>query len=182
MKQFADIKAQIEKISGEISEYSNFNKSLMSSLITDEQDFSLRKLNEFQTHLRTLQKKKSDRLHKVIEYVNEVHSLCGVLGLDFGKTVGDVHPSLHGENREQSTNISSGTLEGLEQTIIMLKLERKARIQKDSNRYNAGMGAHINLKCAERARVTISKIPAMVNNLISKTLAWEKEKKDVISL
>lgn len=72
----------------------------------------------------------SDRLHKVIEYVNEVHSLCGVLGLDFGKTVGDVHPSLHGENREQSTNISSGTLEGLEQTIIMLKLERKARIQK----------------------------------------------------
>lgn len=62
MKQFADIKAQIEKISGEISEYSNFNKSLMSSLITDEQDFSLRKLNEFQTHLRTLQKKKVCKL------------------------------------------------------------------------------------------------------------------------
>ncbi|KAF2305700.1 hypothetical protein GH714_007628 [Hevea brasiliensis] len=72
----------------------------------------------------------SDRLHKVFDYVNEVHSLCGVLGLDFGKTVSDVHPSLHGANQEQSTNISNSTLEGLEQAIIKLKLERKARIQK----------------------------------------------------
>ncbi|KAJ9135666.1 hypothetical protein P3X46_032820 [Hevea brasiliensis] len=332
-KQFADIKAQIEKISGEISGYDNLNNSLMSSLTLDEQDLSLRKLNEYKTHLRTLQKKKSDRLHKVFDYVNEVHSLCGVLGLDFGKTVSDVHPSLHGANQEQSTNISNSTLEGLEQAIIKLKLERKARIQKlkdivaslfelwnlmdspkeekntfsritsilgsseseviesgvlstemieqasaeverltklkasrmkelvmkrrseleeickmthiepdtstateksialidsglvdpsellasieaqivkakeeamnrkevmdrtdrwllaceeekwleeynqDGNRYNAGRGAHINLKCAERARVTVSKIPAMVNNLINKTLAWEDEKK-----
>jgi protein regulator of cytokinesis 1 len=72
----------------------------------------------------------SDRLHKVFEYVNEVHSLCGVLGIDFGKTVSGVHPSLHGTQQEQSTNISNSTLEGLEQAIRMLKLERKARIQK----------------------------------------------------
>lgn len=72
----------------------------------------------------------SDRLHKVFDYVNEVHSLCGVLGLDFGKTVSDVHPSLHEGNQEQSTNISNSTLEGLEQAIVRLKLERKARIQK----------------------------------------------------
>lgn len=72
----------------------------------------------------------SDRLHKVLEYVNEVHSLCGVLGLDFGQTVSDVHPSLHGTSPEQSTNISNSTLEGLEMTILKLKTERKARIQK----------------------------------------------------
>ncbi|KDP38177.1 hypothetical protein JCGZ_04820 [Jatropha curcas] len=333
MKQFTDIKAQIEKISGEISGYNHLNNSLMSSLTLDEQDLSIRKLNEYQTHLHTLQKEKSDRLHKVFEYVNEVHTLCGVLGLDFGQTVSDVHPSLHKENQEQLTNISNSTLEGLEQSIIKLKLERKARIQKlkdivaslfelwnlmdspkeeknsfsritcilgsseseiiepgvlttdiieqasaeverltklkasrmkelvmkrrseleeicrmthiepdtstaaeksnalidsglvdpsellanieaqivkvkeeamsrkevmdridrwlsaceeenwleeysqDSNRYNAGRGAHINLKRAERARVTVNKIPAMVDNLISKTLAWEEEKK-----
>lgn len=72
----------------------------------------------------------SDRLHKVLENVNEVHSLCGVLGLDFGKTVSDVHPSLHGTSVEQSTNVSNGTLEGLEQAIAKLKIERKARIVK----------------------------------------------------
>lgn len=72
----------------------------------------------------------SDRLQKVLQCVNEVHSLCGVLGLDFGQTVGDVHPSLHGTQVEQSTNISNSTLEGLEQTILKLKTERKTRIQK----------------------------------------------------
>lgn len=30
---------------------------------------------------------------------------------------------------------------------------------QDDNRYSAGRGAHINLKRAERARVTVSKIP-----------------------
>ncbi|XP_054809365.1 65-kDa microtubule-associated protein 6-like [Prosopis cineraria] len=328
-KQFADVKAQIEKISGEISGY----HPAISALALDEQDLSLRRLNEFQTHLRALQKEKADRLNKVLQYVNEVHSLCGVLGLAFGQTVGDVHPSLHGTDVEQSTNISNSTLEGLEHTIMRLKTERKARIQKlkdivaklfelwnlmdsskeerngfssvtsilgsseseitdrgalstemiekaaaeverlaklkasrmkelvlkrrseleeicrlthiqpdtstaaekssalidsglvdpsellanieeqitkvkdealsrkevtdridkwlsaceeenwledynrDDNRYNAGRGAHINLKRAERARVTVSKIPAMVDNLIYKTLAWEDEKK-----
>ncbi|KAK2453783.1 65-kDa microtubule-associated protein [Trifolium repens] len=335
VKQFIDIKAQIEKISGEIcGTFSvNDNVSVSSTGGVDEQDLSIRRLNEYQTHLRSLQKEKSDRLQKVLQCVNEVHSLCGVLGLDFGQTVDDVHPSLHGTQVEQSTNISNSTLEGLEKTILKLKTERKARIQKlkdivanlfelwnlmdtskeernsflrityigatseseitergglsiemiekasaeverltklkasrmkelvfkkrseleeicrlthiepdtstaaekasalidsglvdpcellanieaqivkakdealsrrevtdridkwlfaceeenwldeysqDNNRYSAGRGGHINLKRAERARVTVTKIPAMVDNLINKTLAWEDEKK-----
>ncbi|XP_062113226.1 65-kDa microtubule-associated protein 6 [Humulus lupulus] len=333
MKQFSDIKTQIEKISGEISGYSHIDNSTIGSLSLDEQDLSLRKLTEFQTHLRTLQKEKSDRLHKVLEHVNEVHSLCAVLCLDFGQTVSDVHPSLQGTSIELSTNISNSTLEGLELTILKLKTERKARIQKlkdivaslselwnlmdssreeknnfsriafilgkseseiteqgflsmeiieqasqeverltklkasrmkelvikkrseleeicrvthiepdpstaiekstamidsglvdpsellanieaqivkakeeaisrkeimdridrwlaaceeenwleeyslDHNRYSAGRGVHINLKRAERARVTVTKIPAMVDNLINRTLTWEDERK-----
>lgn len=331
IKQFVEIKTQIDKITVEISEYNHLSN--VSSLNLEEQDLSLRKLTEYQTQLRTLQKEKSERLHKVLEYVNEVHSLCGVLGLDFGKTVGDVHPSLHGTTVEQSTNISDSTLEGLDQTILKLKTERKVRYQKlkdivaslselwnlmdstkeeksnfsritlmlgsseleilepgafstenieqasaeverltklkasrmkelvmkrrseledlcrkthiepdsstapeksnalidsglvdpcellanieaqisktkdealsrkeimdrierwlsaceeenwleeysqDHNRYSAGRGAHINLKRAERARIAVNKIPAIVDNLISKTLAWEDEKK-----
>uniref|UniRef100_A0A1J3ING9 65-kDa microtubule-associated protein 6 n=1 Tax=Noccaea caerulescens TaxID=107243 RepID=A0A1J3ING9_NOCCA len=328
VKQFSDIKAQIDKISGEISGYSD---SLNKSLTLQEQDLTLRKLNEYQTHLRTLQKDKSDRLNKVLGYVNEVHTLCGVLGVDFSQTVCEIHPSLHRTDQEQSTNISDNTLEGLEQMIQKLKTERRARFQKlkdvvaslfelwnlmdtpqeerskfgrvtyfvrssdstitepgilstetieqvsaeveclskqkaskmkelvmkrrseledlcrlthiqpdtstsaekssalidsglvdpsellanieaqinkikdeaqsrkdimdridrwlsaceeenwleeynlDANRYSAGRGGHVNLKRAERARVTINKIPAMVDNLIKKTLVWEDE-------
>ncbi|KAF2553051.1 hypothetical protein F2Q68_00036120 [Brassica cretica] len=287
MKQFSDIKAQIEKISGEISGYSeHLNKGMISSLTLEEQDLTLRKLNEYQTHLRTLQKEKSDRLNKVLGYVNEVHTLCGVLGVDFSRTVCEVHPSLHRTDHEQSTNISDNTLEGLDNMIQKLKTERRARFQKlkdvvaslfelwnlmdtpqeertkfgrvtyvvrssesnitepgilstetieqvsaeveslrlvdpsellaniemhinkikdeaqsrkdimdridrwlsaceeenwleeynlDENRYSAGRGGHVNLKRAERARVTINKIPAMVDNLIKKTLVWEEE-------
>ncbi|CAL9248981.1 unnamed protein product [Arabidopsis halleri] len=332
MKQFSDIKAQIEKISGEISGYSDhLNKAMNISLTLEEQDLTLRKLNEYQTHLRTLQKEKSDRLNKVLGYVNEVHALCGVLGVDFSQTVCEVHPSLHRTDQEQSTNISDSTLEGLEHMIQKLKTERKARFQKlkdvvaslfelwnlmdtpqevrtkfgkvtyvvrsseanitelgilstetieqvsaeveslsklkasrmkelvmkrrseledlcrlthiqpdtstsaekstalidsglvdpsellgniemqinkikdeaqsrkdimdridrwlsaceeenwleeynlDENRYSAGRGGHVNLKRAERARVTINKIPGMVDNLIKKTLVWEND-------
>lgn len=332
VKQFADIKSQIDKITGEISGYGHIVGSL-STLNLEEQDLSLRKLMEYQSNLRSLQKEKSERLQKVLDSVNEVHTLCGVLGLDFGKTVNEVHPSLHVSSMEHVTNISDSTLEGLDQTIVNLKTQRKFRFQKlkevsgslsdlwslmdtsredrlyflritsvlglseaeivqpgalsmeiidqvsaeverltklkaarlkelvmkkraeleyvcskthiqpdpstdaektsalvdsglvdpcelltnieaqiskakeeaftrkeimekisrwlsacdeekwledynkDDNRYSAGRGVHINLKRAERARITVNKIPAMVENLISKTLMWEDEQK-----
>ena len=65
-----------------------------------------------------------------MEYVNEVHILCGVLKIDFSRTVKDVHPSLHTTSLDQSRSISDSTLEGLEQAILKLKTERKVRFQK----------------------------------------------------
>lgn len=58
MKQFADIKAQIEKISGEISEYGHLSTAPISKLSLKEEDLSLKRLSECQTHLRTLQSEK----------------------------------------------------------------------------------------------------------------------------
>nr|GMD20961.1 65-kDa microtubule-associated protein 6-like [Ipomoea batatas] len=129
LKQFTDIKTQIEKITSEISGYGHIINS-MNSLNLEENDLSLRRLSEHQSHLHALQKEKSERIQKVLEFVNEVHTLCAILGVDFGETVSDVHPSLHDTRLGQSTNISNSTLEGLEQTIIRLKTERKVRLQK----------------------------------------------------
>ncbi|XP_042015541.1 65-kDa microtubule-associated protein 3-like isoform X2 [Salvia splendens] len=47
---------------------------------------------------------------------------------------------------------------------------------RDDNRYNAGRGAHLMLKRAEKARVLVNKIPGMVDTLKSKLKAWEKER------
>ncbi|XP_065859420.1 65-kDa microtubule-associated protein 3 isoform X2 [Euphorbia lathyris] len=47
---------------------------------------------------------------------------------------------------------------------------------RDENRYNAGRGAHLTLKRAEKARTVINKIPAMVEILTSKIMAWENER------
>ncbi|XP_029123611.1 65-kDa microtubule-associated protein 3 [Elaeis guineensis] len=47
---------------------------------------------------------------------------------------------------------------------------------RDENRYSAGRGTHLALKRAEKARILVSKIPAMVEALSAKTTAWEKEK------
>ncbi|CAL9182733.1 unnamed protein product [Musa hybrid cultivar] len=335
VKKFADVLLQIEKISVEIREYAHQHDTMEGPVVMDEHDLSTRKLDEYRAQLRALQKEKSDRLQKVLEYVSEVHSLCGVLGLDFRKTLDEVHPSLHDAHPEQSTNVSNNTLEGLAQAILKLKAEKKIQIQKlqetidslfelwklmdssqeerehfeklahilespedeithigflshetiekiesevcrlsklkasrmkelvlkrrveleeecrrahtepdantatekitalidsglvdpsellanieaqivkakeesisrkdimdriskwlaaceeenwleeysqDQNRYNAGRGGHINLRRAEKARIIISKIPAMVDNLISRTFAWEDDRNKI---
>uniref|UniRef100_A0A0C9RI64 TSA: Wollemia nobilis Ref_Wollemi_Transcript_18801_2421 transcribed RNA sequence n=1 Tax=Wollemia nobilis TaxID=56998 RepID=A0A0C9RI64_9CONI len=129
MKQFTEVKTQIQKICGEISGYSQ-QSVVLNSINGEEEDLSLRKLDEYHAHLQALQKEKSDRLQKVLEYVNEVHGLCAVLGMDFWKTVSEVHPSLHESTPGQSKNISNKTLEGLSQTIHFLNNEKKHRIQK----------------------------------------------------
>ncbi|KAL3830714.1 hypothetical protein ACJIZ3_019516 [Penstemon smallii] len=133
MKQFADIKTQVEKINGEISGYGNQNVAAISYLNLEEQDLSLRKLTEYQSNLRALQKEKSERLQKVMDHVNEIHTLSSVLCLDFGKIVNDVHPSLHDSSPKHVTNMSDSTLEGLDQAITRLKTERKLRYQKLSD-------------------------------------------------
>ncbi|XP_010505525.1 PREDICTED: 65-kDa microtubule-associated protein 5-like [Camelina sativa] len=48
--------------------------------------------------------------------------------------------------------------------------------EKDENRFSAVRGAHKNLKRAEKARSLISKIPAMIDVLITKVKSWEKER------
>ncbi|KAK2407498.1 65-kDa microtubule-associated protein [Trifolium repens] len=48
--------------------------------------------------------------------------------------------------------------------------------ERDENRYSAVRGAHKNLKRAEKARILVSKIQSMVDNLTAKVKAWEVEK------
>ncbi|KAJ9153840.1 hypothetical protein P3X46_027239 [Hevea brasiliensis] len=47
---------------------------------------------------------------------------------------------------------------------------------RDENRYNASRGAHLNLKRAEKARILVNKIPALVDTLVAKTRAWEEDR------
>uniref|UniRef100_A0A0E0CEU1 65-kDa microtubule-associated protein 3 n=1 Tax=Oryza meridionalis TaxID=40149 RepID=A0A0E0CEU1_9ORYZ len=47
---------------------------------------------------------------------------------------------------------------------------------RNENRYNVGKGTHLVLKRAEKARALVSKMPAMAEALITKVVAWEKER------
>ncbi|XP_006649703.1 65-kDa microtubule-associated protein 7-like [Oryza brachyantha] len=130
IKQFSLLQSQIEKIKAQISDHNNQDDIGPVNHSKDDHDLSTRRLSDLQVELRNLQKEKSDRLQKVFIYVDEVHCLCSVLGMDFANTVKDVHPSLHGANSENSTNISDSTLEGLTQTILKLKAEKRTRVSK----------------------------------------------------
>lgn len=66
IKEFADIRAQIKKITAEITGCANQNN--VSFIHTDDQDLSLRKLNEYQAQLRILQKDKVIHLYALLKF------------------------------------------------------------------------------------------------------------------
>jgi hypothetical protein len=72
----------------------------------------------------------SDRLHKVLEYMNAAHELCTLLGMDFTQIIADVHPSLVDSNGGQPKSISNDTIAQLAKTIHSLREEKKLRLQK----------------------------------------------------
>ncbi|EAZ28388.1 hypothetical protein OsJ_12368 [Oryza sativa Japonica Group] len=127
-KQFTAIRSEIDKISTEISGRSyGYDNSPRASEF-DEHDLTIRRLNEYRARLSSLQKEKSDRLHRVLEHVTEVHSLCDVLGEDFIAIVNEVHPGLH-ETADpgKPTSISDSTLASLSQVVAMLTSEKTKR-------------------------------------------------------
>ncbi|MCD7459213.1 hypothetical protein HAX54_040324 [Datura stramonium] len=126
VKEFLDVQSQIEKISSEIVGSSEQDQSPT----VDESDLSLKKLDEFHAQLQDLQKEKSERLHKVLEFVSTIHDLCAVLGIDFFSTVTEVHPSLNDSTGVQSKSISNDTLSSLAKTVLALEEDKKQRLQK----------------------------------------------------
>ncbi|CAN6220818.1 unnamed protein product [Urochloa humidicola] len=126
VKEFADVQLQIQTLRGEITGNLQFGEHLETSHV-NEDDLSVKKLNEFLFELQALQKEKSNRLHKILEYVSSVHDLCSVLGMDFVSTVTEVHPSLDDSVGVQSKSISDETLSKLSKMVIGLQKEKSKR-------------------------------------------------------
>ncbi|KAK1405004.1 65-kDa microtubule-associated protein 1 [Heracleum sosnowskyi] len=126
IKEFSDVQSQIQKICGEIAGTTEH----VGTPAVNESDLSLKKLEEFRAQLLELQKEKSDRLNKVLEFVSTVHDLCAVLGMDFFSTVTEVHPSLKDSSGVQSKSISNDTLSRLAKTVSSLQEEKQKRLCK----------------------------------------------------
>ncbi|KAL6553387.1 hypothetical protein OROGR_007229 [Orobanche gracilis] len=126
IREFSDVQSQIQKICAEIAGASE----PLESPAVDELDLSTKKLNEFKAQLHNLQKEKSERLHKVLDFVSTVHDLCAVLGVDFFATVTEVHLSLNDSCGVQSKSISNDTLSRLAKTVLALKEDKKERLRK----------------------------------------------------
>eukprot|EP00249_Psilotum_nudum_P017539 c26379_g2_i1 orf=934-2004(+) len=129
LEQFVEVKMQIQKMCAEITGSLQPNDPPSHPTI-DEQDLSLRRLDDYYAELQSLQQEKNERLHQVLDYVSMVHDLCAVLGMDFFKTITEVHPSLDESPSGQSKSISNDTLKRLVKTVQSLQQERRHRIQK----------------------------------------------------
>ena len=58
VKQFADIRTQIQKITSEMTEFNSQNNAVTNPVDIEEHDLSIRKLKEYQAQLHSLQKEK----------------------------------------------------------------------------------------------------------------------------
>ncbi|MED6195456.1 hypothetical protein PIB30_037970 [Stylosanthes scabra] len=123
--QFIDVHEQIQSISNEM-----YGTGEYAPAVIDENDLSMRKLEELHRQLNALQKEKSDRLKTVQDNLHTLNSLCSVLSLDFKETIDRVHPSLG--DSEGSLTVDIDTIKQLTiavQDLREIKLQRMEKLQ-----------------------------------------------------
>ncbi|XP_039065441.1 65-kDa microtubule-associated protein 8-like isoform X2 [Hibiscus syriacus] len=128
VNQFRAVQGQIQKISAEIAGQSEYDESI-SNVTVNENDLSLKKLEEYQNELQRLHNEKNNRLQQVEKYIAAVHNLSATLGMESSMIITKVHPSLN-ELCGISKNISDGILAKLNSTVESLQEEKQKRLEK----------------------------------------------------
>ncbi|KAK3129064.1 hypothetical protein QOZ80_6BG0470980 [Eleusine coracana subsp. coracana] len=128
-REFINVQSQIDQICGEIAGTLEVGEQVATPQV-NEDDLTLERLEEFRSQLQELEKEKSNRLEKVLEYVSIVHDLCTVLGMDFLSTVTEVHSSLDDSIDDNCKSISNDTLSKLDKTVATLNEDKKLRLNK----------------------------------------------------
>ncbi|KAE8730136.1 65-kDa microtubule-associated protein 8 [Hibiscus syriacus] len=128
VNQFRAIQGQIQKISAEIAGQSEYDDSI-TNVTVNENDLSLKKLEEYQNELQRLYNEKNNRLQQVENYIAAVHNLSATLGMESSMIITKVHPSLN-ELCGISKNISDGILAKLNSTVESLQEEKQKRLEK----------------------------------------------------
>ncbi|XP_069143472.1 65-kDa microtubule-associated protein 3-like isoform X2 [Solanum lycopersicum] len=123
MNQFAAVVDQIQTFSKELCLH--FQENAQMSVI-DENDLSVRRLEEMQNYLLALQKEKSDRLKLLVDHLTTINSLCVVLGVDYKQTISEVDPTL--EDSRVLKNISKDMIFKLSAMINRLEELKKQRL------------------------------------------------------
>ncbi|XP_076944094.1 65-kDa microtubule-associated protein 8-like [Bidens hawaiensis] len=135
MKQFEAIQSEIQKISAELAGQSEYD-DLLPRVVVNENDLSLKRLEEYQMELQRLHDDKSDRLERVKNYINKIQNLSATLGMDSSMIITKVHPSLK-DLSGLSKNMSDRVLAKLDSTVESLEAEKHSRIEKLQNLGNS---------------------------------------------
>ncbi|XP_045796022.1 65-kDa microtubule-associated protein 3-like [Trifolium pratense] len=168
----------------------------LESEFTEPNILSIDNIIYVEREVRRLEQFKSTKMKELVQKKKlELEEVCKNTHLTIQTVFPSGHPidlfdsesANHEKMLEQiEDQISKTKEEAFSRKEILEKVEKwLAAIQeeswleeynRDDNRYNAGRGAHLALKRAEKARVLLSKIPGMIEALILKVAAWEKER------
>ncbi|XP_021899613.1 65-kDa microtubule-associated protein 8 isoform X1 [Carica papaya] len=128
VNEFRAVQGQIQKISAQVAGQSEYDDS-STKIIVNENDLSLKKLEEYKTELQRLHNEKNDRLQRVEKYISTIHDLSAILGIESSMIITKVHPSLN-ELYGISKNISDSILAKLNSTVESLEDEKQQRLEK----------------------------------------------------
>ncbi|KAF7085593.1 hypothetical protein CFC21_089005 [Triticum aestivum] len=129
INKFADIMSRIEQIRREIAGNIEIGQQVTIPQI-NEDDLTDEKLRDFQSQLQELEKKKRERLKKVLEHVSTVQDLCSVLKMEHFSIITEVHDSLDDSVGKDHKSISNDTLSKLDRTIATLNEDKMLRLKK----------------------------------------------------
>ncbi|KAM1063525.1 hypothetical protein TB2_027205 [Malus domestica] len=168
----------------------------LESEITEPNMLSTDVLNHVEAEVSRLQQLKSSKLKEISQKKKlELEEICKRSHM-VTETFSAMEHSI--EAAESGTADTACLLEQIDLQITRAKEEASSRKEilekvekwlaarqeecwleeynRDENRYNAGRGAHLTLKRAEKARSLVNKIPGMLEALTSKATAWERER------
>ncbi|CAI0627279.1 unnamed protein product [Linum tenue] len=150
VNQFRAVQGQIQKISAEIAGHSRYDDSLTNIILT-ENDLSLKKLEEYQSELQRLHKDKIISKRKVIQ-----HEFLNLQLYHLGQALTNLRNLMDtADNSFTSlTCVRKSSSEVSDPRSLALNI-----IQEDENWYSVSRRAHRNLRCAEKARILVNKIP-----------------------
>lgn len=155
--QFRTVQVKIQQISAEIAGQSIYNDSL-SNIVVNENDLSLKKLDDYKFELQRLQNEKvmaveshkkehfylyqlagtpfvlsvvlqTERLQKVEKYISSVHKVSAIMGMESSLLVTKIHPSLN-ELCGIPKNISDEIITKLSSLEKSLEEVKKNRLDK----------------------------------------------------
>ncbi|KAK2443365.1 65-kDa microtubule-associated protein [Trifolium repens] len=124
LNQFRAVQGKIQRISAEIAGNSD---DAPSTIAVNENDLSLKKLEDYQNELQRLYNEKNERLQQVEKYMDKIHSLSTILGKDSSAIILQVHPSLN-DLCGITNNISDAVLHKLNITVESLYEEKQNRL------------------------------------------------------
>ncbi|KAF3341389.1 microtubule-associated protein 5-like protein [Carex littledalei] len=163
-----------------------FGQGRLGSAVIDEAQHEVERLNFLKaSKMKELVLKKQDELEEIyrgvhmdIESDAERQILIDLI--DSGSVdISDLMDGMDGriaKAREQAIS-RKDILEKVEKWKFAAEEESWLdEYERDQSRYSAGRGVHKNMKRAEKARILVNKLPALLESLTSKTKAWEKEK------
>ncbi|KAK1606583.1 hypothetical protein QYE76_030256 [Lolium multiflorum] len=129
LKQFIEVQTEVQRIASEIA-----GRSENEDVTVNEEDLSLKKLEDHQNELQRLKREKGDRLCKVEEYKVLICNFAKIMGMDPSNVLANVHPSLqNGASEQRKKNISDDILNKLNTMVQQLKEEKNQRMEKLHN-------------------------------------------------